>query len=462
MQFKKIHFIGVGGIGMSAIAQMLTRLGYEVSGSDVKESAITRHLSESGVRIRIGHSASNLGEAECVVFSSSIARDNPEIAAAQRNGLAVKHRSEMLAFLSSDKWTAAVSGTHGKSTTTSMLGFVYERCGKNPTVVVGAKVEQFGGGNLLLGAGPDMILEADESDASFLQYSPDAIIITNIDSDHLDYFRDLDEIEAVFCQFLGKLKTGGRFYGCAEDARVRRLLVSDKARRGVSYGFGPQWDYSAASPELVGRGGARFTLCRAGKRLGEVAISLYGLHNILNATAVCALALDQGLGFDAVRAAIKEYRGATRRFDLKFISEELTIVDDYAHHPTELRRTLEAARGFAGERRIFVLFQPHRYSRTKLLFDDFVKSFAIADEVIVTDVYAAGEQPLDGVSGEKLAQAIAKTGVRASYVPKAELAEEAASRLQKGDVAMTMGAGDIGETALEIKRIYEHKVAGRV
>lgn len=455
-QYRRIHFIGIGGIGMSAIAQMLLKLGYEVSGSDIKPNPLSRQLEALGARVFYGHSAANALGADCVVYSSSIDSANPELSMARLNKIPVKHRSQMLAFLSADKWTAAVSGTHGKSTTTSLLGCVYHEAGKNPTVLVGAKVDQFGG-NFLMGDGPVMIMEADESDASFLEYNPNAIIVTNIDTDHLDHFKNLENITATFKTFIGRLETGGRWYGCAENAEVKRLLA--ECPNGVSYGFNRSADYAAGEVELLGDKGSRFLLYKGGDALGEIRLSIFGRHNVLNAVGVCALALDQGLTFEQVRGAIRAYRGASRRFDLKLSSDDLIVVDDYAHHPTEIRATLEAAKGFSA-RRLVVVFQPHRYSRTQLLEKDFAPAFDLADDVVVTDIYAAGEKPIEGVTGRLLAERIS-AGRRspAQYMPRENLAATLAQHLRKGDFLITMGAGDIGEAANEMKKTHELKPA---
>jgi UDP-N-acetylmuramate--L-alanine ligase/UDP-N-acetylenolpyruvoylglucosamine reductase len=446
----RYHFVGIGGIGMSAIAQMLSKLGCTVSGSDIRATHLTRELEKMGIHVNYGHAAANLDGSDVVVYSSSIDEANPELKEARERGLTVWHRSRMLAELSRDKWTAAVSGAHGKSTTTSLLGWVYDRCGRKPTVVVGAKVQQLGG-NFVLGAGPNMILEADESDASFLQYNPDTIIVTNIDADHLDYFRDVEDIYDKFRAFLGRMKPGGRWYGCADNAYVRRLLA-ECPRGAVSYGTGADCDFAAEGIELLGGEGSRFALRARGRELGEVRLGIFGRHNVLNATAVIALALDQGLDFDAVRAAVREYRGAVRRFDIAMNTDDLILIDDYAHHPTEIAATLEAARGFS-RRRLLVVFQPHRYSRTQLLEEGFASCFDLADELVVTDVYAAGERPIEGVSGQALAARIARQRSKpTSFLPKDALLEGILARIRQGDMVMMMGAGDIGEVVHDVKR----------
>lgn len=449
-KLTRFHFVGIGGIGMSAIAQMLVKLGCTVTGSDIRATSITRQLEAIGIHIYYGHAASNLDGCHCVVYSSSIDPDNAELKEARKKRLVLKHRSQMLADLSADKWTAAISGAHGKSTTTSLLGWVYDQCGKKPTVIVGAKVKQLGG-NFLMGVGPNMIIEADESDASFLQYTPDAIIVTNIDSDHLDYFGNIDEIYDKFRQFVQQLKEGGRWYGCAEDERIR-LLLRQEPRGAVSYGFRSDCDYYASEVEYLGQEGCRFVLYGRGGRIGGLELHVYGRHNILNATAVCAMSIDQGLDFSMIRKAIQSYEGATRRFEILLNTPDLILVDDYAHHPTEIRTTLEAARQYS-KRRLLVVFQPHRYSRTKLLEKDFSSCFDLADELIVTDIYAAGENPIDGISGQRLTEKVRSLRIgKTSFVSKEHLAQTLFSNIRQGDMVITMGAGDIGELAHEIKK----------
>lgn len=453
---KRFHFVGIGGIGMSAIAQMLARNGCAVSGSDIRKSAITDELGRIGVRVFLGHSAAHLDGAECVVYSSSIDPENPELAEARRRGISVKHRSQALASLSAGKWTAAVSGTHGKSTTASLLGWIWRSCGLDPTVVVGAKVDQFGG-NLLVGTGNAMIIEADESDASFLEYEPDAAIVTNIDTDHLDHFESMERVERTFADFLARLKTGGRWYGCRECPRTARLLDA-RGSRGTGYGFSASSDWRAADAR-TGADGGSFVLYR-GAPLGEVRIRLHGVHNILNTTAAMALAIDAGIPFEKARDAAALYRGAARRFDFKINAEDITLIDDYAHHPTEVRATLAAARGFS-PRRILAVFQPHRFTRTRILESEFAGCFSGADELIVTDIYAAGERPAEGVTAAHLAQAIAARHAAVRYVPRPELVSRVTDSTRKGDIVITLGAGDIAETAEELKAVYERKFAVR-
>lgn len=448
-EFKSFHFIGIGGIGMSAIAQMLARKGYAVSGSDVEENYMTRALQKEGIAVMIGHHAKNVGKAACVVYSSSIRPDNPEMQEARRRQLAVHHRSEALAFLSRGQWTAAVSGTHGKTTTTAMLGRILQEAGKSPAVVVGAKVPELGG-NAVLGAGQMMVLEADESDSSFLAYEPDAIIVTNIDRDHLDHFTDLEEIYQTFLSFTRRLKPGGKWFGCTECPQTRRLL---KEAKGVGYGFAGDAGYIAAQTEIAA-GGSRYVVWGPRGEAGEVRLLVPGIHNVLNSLAAAAVALEAGCGWDAVARALGNFRGAARRFDIKVRGAGgYTLVDDYAHHPAEIRMTLGAARSFAPDR-ITAVFQPHRYSRTQALADEFASAFGDADEVIITDVYAASESPIPGVSGELLARQIrAEHTGTVRYVERARLLAELGTPAMRKGMVICMGAGDIGRVSEELKGI---------
>jgi UDP-N-acetylmuramate--alanine ligase len=447
------HFIGIGGIGMSAIAQMLARKGFLVTGSDVEENAMTRALNQQGIAVHVGHHAKNIGTAECIVYSSSIREDNPEIQEAKRRGLAVHHRSEALAFLSQGQWTAAVSGTHGKTTTTAMLGRIFQEEGRMPTVIVGAKVPELGG-NAVMGSGGMMVLEADESDSSFLAYEPDAIIVTNIDRDHMDHFLDLDEIYNTFLGFTRQLKSGGKWYGCTECPQTRKLL---KEAGGIGYGFSEDARYLAAQVELTA-GGSRYTVWGPTGVLGELRLGVPGVHNVLNSLGAAALALESGCSWSAVAKALESFRGASRRFDIRFKGKDFILVDDYAHHPAEIRVTLNAARSFKPSK-LTAVFQPHRYSRTLALADEFATAFNDADEVIITDVYAASESPIAGVSGELLARQIRDArGGEVRYVPRDRLHQELKKAVHLKGILLCMGAGDIGRLCEELKDAYTHEL----
>lgn len=445
-KYISFHFIGVGGIGMSAIARMMVRKGLVVTGSDVEENYMTRALRQEGIAVIIGHHAKNVGRAECVIYSSSIRPDNPEMQEARRRGLAVHHRSEALAFLSQGQWTAAVAGTHGKTTTTAMLGRILQEDGKSPAVVVGAKVPELGG-NAVLGSGRMMVLEADESDSSFLAYEPDSIIVTNIDRDHLDHFVDLEEIYRTFLAFTKRLKPAGKWFGCTECPQTRRLLAE---AGGIGYGFSGDAGYIAAETEIA-PGGSRYTVWARGQVMGEVKLSVPGIHNVLNSLAAAAVALEAGCGWEAVARALGSFKGASRRFDVKVRRPGYTLVDDYAHHPAEIRMTLGAARSY-GPQKITAVFQPHRYSRTQALAEEFAQAFGDADEVIITDVYAASESPIPGVSGELLARQIrAERGGAVRYIERSRLLAELSAPAMREGMVICMGAGDIGRLSDELK-----------
>lgn len=449
---KTYHFIGIGGIGMSAIAQMLHRRGCHVTGSDPVSSSITDYLKRIGIGIYSVHQAANIGSAECVVYSSSIREDNPEFVEAKRRGLRIMHRSEALAMLSHDRWTAAVSGTHGKTTTTAMLGRIFQRARRFPTIVVGARIPQLRG-NVLMGPGEDMILEADESDASFLAYHPDAIIVTNIDSDHLDHFGHLENVYLNFKKFIQSLKPGGYWVGCGECPLVKRLFA-ETTEKHVSYGLNSSFDYSALA--VLTRIGypASFDFAKNGERLGRITLKVVGKHNVLNALAAAALAMEHGISFDAIRSALESYEGASRRFDIKHSDELMMVVDDYAHHPTEIQSTIRAAQQFS-DLKIRVVFQPHRYSRTHLLKEEFGPAFSEADELILTDIYAASEQPIPGISSETLIPFIEENSrIPVSYIARDKLFAELSRMDNSGYMILCMGAGDIGQFAEELRTVY--------
>ena len=439
---------------MSALAQMLARQGLKVSGSDLHTSPITDELRGFGVRIHEGHAASNVNGAECVVFSSSISGTNPEVAEARRRNIPVLHRSEVLALVSAEKWSAAVSGSHGKSTTTGLLGWIYAQCGREPTVIVGARSRQLGG-NFMAGNGSRVIFEADESDASFLRYRPDAIIVTNMDSDHLDTFGDMEGLYKNFRSFVDQLKPGGRWFGCGECSYTARLL-KERPKGASSYGFDPRWDFSAQNVELRGEAGSRFDLWAKGERLGEARTRLFGKHNALNVTAAMALALSDGLEFSEVNAAVESYAGTARRFDILLQNENLIVVDDYAHHPTEIRRTLEAARGFS-PRRLLVVFQPHRYSRTHHFYKAFAQSFEGVDELILTEVYGAGEKNGFDVCSKMIYEEMRSHGSRnVRVMDKKEIITYLMSKPDPQGIVTFVGAGDIGDVADEFANRFKN------
>lgn len=438
-----IHFVGIGGIGMSGIAELLLNLGYRVSGSDLRRSDTTDRLSALGAEVRFGHAAENVPEdGHVVVVSSAVRQDNPEVVEAHRRKIPVIPRAEMLAELMRMKYGIAIAGTHGKTTTTSMVATVLAAAGWDPTAVVGGKLNSLGS-NAKLGQGEFLVAEADESDGSFLRLSPTVAVVTNIDPEHLDFYSGIGQIKETFLHFINKVPFYGFAVLCIDHPNVQELLPSVE-KTVVTYGFSRHADYRAE--DVVASGMAnRFTVLARGERLGEVTLRAPGRHNVSNALAAAAVACELGVPFDRVRDGLAEYGGVVRRFQVKGEAGGVTVVDDYGHHPAEVRATLEAAREVWPSRRIVVGFQPHRYTRTRALFREFLSAFHDADVLLVFDVYAAGEEPVDGATGERLCEAIREHGHKAAvYGGKAvEAGGTVRSLLLPGDVFITMGAGDV-------------------
>jgi UDP-N-acetylmuramate--alanine ligase len=441
---KHFHFVGIGGAGMSGIAELLLSLGYQVSGSDLKRSAATERLAGLGATIYEGHAASHVEGAAAVVASSAVNAANPEVAEARRRGIPVIPRGEMLAELMRLKYGVAVAGSHGKTTTTSMIAAVLSSAGLDPTIAVGGRVDAIGS-NARLGGGDIMVVEADESDGSFLKLAPIIAVITNIDREHLDHYRDLEQIRQAYIEFANKVPFYGVAVVCADDANVQAVLPLI-TRRVIRYGTpgasGPDCDLSAT--EITHDGfGSRFRL--AG--LGEFTLGVPGRHNVLNAMAAIAVGLHLDVPIDSIRAALTSYGGVDRRFQIRGVVRGVTVIDDYGHHPTEIAATLAAARSAARGGRVLVAFQPHRYSRTCLLLDEFSRAFGDADHVWITDIYPAGEAPIEGVSGQALAAAVAAAGHQnVRYTPGFDqLVEELAAQAREGDLVIALGAGHINQ-----------------
>lgn len=447
---SRIHFIGLGGIGMSGIARLYLSLGHSIQGSDVQKNETLAELEKMGANVFIGHDEAHVSGADRVVYSSSIPADHPERLAAARRGVSILHRSEALAELCRGKLTIAIAGTHGKTTTTAMVGLILEEAGRDPSVAVGAVVRQLGG-NARLGLGPEMVIEADESDASFLNFLPDFAVITNIDREHMDHYGSMEDVERTFERFIGRLPEDGLWVGCAEDERVRRI-AEKRIRPSRLYGFekhdGRFWASDIREcPE--GRRGSAFTVHFGDKRLGDARLKLIGRHNVLNALAAFTVADHLGIDFETAVRGLARFEGAGRRFDVRFESPDLWVVDDYAHHPTEIQKTLAGARRL--NRRIFAVFQPHRYTRTQDLFAQFASSFGDADKLFITDIYAASETPRPGVSGESLARAVAGGGHKdTAYVPRRDVVERVLAEMRPGDLVITLGAGCITRASAEI------------
>jgi len=438
---RNIHFVGIGGIGMSGIAEVLLNLGYQVSGSDLSASDITRRLAQLGAKIMVGHDADHIGNADVVVVSSAVKGDNPEVLEAHGRNIPVIPRAEMLAELLKMKFSIAVSGSHGKTTTTSMIATVLASGGLDPTMVIGGRLGSIGS-NARLGDGEVIVAEADESDGSFLKLSPTIAVITNIDLEHLDHYRDLEEIKSAFLAFANSIPFYGATVLCGDDANIRSILPEIK-RRAITYGLGEQVELRAKDIESVGRK-TRFSVCLRDSCLGTVEIPIPGIFNVLNALATVAVGRELDLPFSAIQRGLKEFTGVHRRLEVKGVCKGITVIDDYGHHPTEIRATLEALKNAWPGRRI-VIFQPHRYSRTKALFDDFLISFSDADLLIVTDIYPAGETPLMGISAPLLVEGIRGKGkqeviYRANFE---DIVDFLLREAKGGDVILTLGAGNV-------------------
>jgi len=441
-KIQRIHFVGIGGIGMSGIAEVLVNLGYKVSGSDIKEGPTTQRLKGLGVEIHIGHEASNVQDAQVVVISSAVRGDNPEVVAAHTLKIPVIPRGEMLAELMRMKYGIAVAGSHGKTTTTSMIAQTLSQGGIDPTIVIGGKLGAIGS-NAKLGKGPFLVAEADESDGSFLMLSPTIGIITNIDREHLDHYKDLDEIKDAFVSFGNKIPFYGSVFVCMDCPSI--ASIRPRLRRQVrTYGTHPQVDIRATD---ITQDGWRTTFkVRAyGEDLGTFSLGVPGHHMVLNALATIGVALEMGVEREIISASLSSFTGADRRFQKKGERKGVLVVDDYGHHPTEIAATLGAARKGFPDRRIVVAFQPHRYTRTQALLEEFGQAFFDADVVAITDIYAASEPPIPGLTGRTLVETLQAHGQReVHYVPRIEDLPKALDEISKeGDLLMTFGAGTI-------------------
>lgn len=443
---QHVHFIGIGGYGMSAIARVLLDLGYHVSGSDVARNKLVERLEERGANVTIGHAPENIAGADLIVYSTSIRQDNVEIQAAREQGIETIHRSQMLARLLNDKYGIAVAGAHGKTTTSSMLAQTLELCGVDPTYIIGGEIVSLKG-NAKAGKSKYVVAEADESDGSFLEYYPYIAIVTNIEADHLEnYDGDFANLKRAYAQFLSQVRPEGTAIVCVDDPHVRDLIPEVQGRY-ISYGLKHPADYHATNFRFDQQE-TSFTVVCGEEVLGDVRLRVPGLHNISNALSVIIASLELGLPFSEIAEALYEFQSTKRRFQVIGEENQVMIVDDYAHHPTEIQATLKAAKAL--NRRIVAVFQPQRYSRTHLLFQEFSESFADADEVIIHTIYApAGEKPIEGVSAEKLAEQVVKnSNPNTRFIgEKEELIDYLVTHTQPGDLVLTMGAGDIWRVA---------------
>ena len=468
-KIQRIHFVGIGGIGMSGIAEVLINLGYKISGSDLKPSSITQRLAGMGARVFEEHAAENIAGAEVVVTSSAIvqgnsqnpSQSNPEVEEAHRLHIPVIPRAEMLAELMRLKYGIAIAGMHGKTTTTSMVAAVLAAGGLDPTVVVGGRVDAMGS-NARLGNSEYMVVEADESDRSFLKLSPVLAVVTNIDREHMDCYRNMRDVKHAFLEFMDRVPFYGVVVVCNDDPLLRRLFPQIR-RRTISYGTrrgsdfhirlgeagfdsAPEPPEPSPEPSKELRPTSRFHVTYGGRDLGEFRLHVPGLHNVLNATAAIAVGIGLDIAPDAIRAALENFRGVDRRFQLRGRGAGVSVIDDYGHHPTEIRATLAAARQ-CGFQKVHVIFQPHRYTRTRDLMDEFATAFENADSLVVLDIYAASEAPIEGVTGQLLAQVIAETGKpAASYASSfADGVESVVEAARPGDMILTLGAGSVSQ-----------------
>ena len=456
--FQRIHLVGIGGIGMSGIAEVLLTLGYAVSGSDLKSSAITDRLRNLGAKIYEGHRAEQVHGAHVVVVSSAVPAHNPEVAEAHRLKIPVIPRAEMLAELMRLKYGIAVAGAHGKTTTTSMVASVLGSAGLDPTFVVGGILKQ-AGTTARLGRGEYMVVEADESDRTFLLLAPVVAVVTTIDREHMDHYRSLEEIQEVFTQFVNRVPFYGAVVLCLDEPNVQAILPQVK-RPVITYGTSSQADLAISEVQLLGLE-SEFRLTFRGDDLGKFHLPAPpGIHNVRNAAAAAAVALYLNVPADLIREGLEKFRGVGRRFDVKAVVNGITLVDDYGHHPVEIRATLEAARGCRYER-LLVLFQPHRYTRTKHLWDEFCRAFNQADLLVMTDIYAANEASIPGVMGQGLAEAIRAAGHK-NVVFRSSMQEGIEHLLQAarpGDAVLTIGAGNVGRALGELVILLGAKVS---
>jgi UDP-N-acetylmuramate--alanine ligase len=448
-KYQHIHFVGIGGVGMSGIAEVLLTLGYRVTGSDARRSETVERLERLGAKVYLGHEGTQVEGAQVVVYSSAVARDNVEVQTARQRGVPVIGRAEMLAELMRLKYGIAIAGTHGKTTTTSMVAAVLGAGGFDPTVVVGGRVHGLGA-NARLGQGEFLVAEADESDGSFLKLSPTIAVVTTVDAEHLDHYADLDAIVAAFLTFVNKVPFYGSAVVCLDDLNVQRMIPRiDK--RVVTYGLEAGADLMARRLSFAEMRSV-FEVVHRGKPLGPVTLQVPGRHNVLNALAAAAVGLDLEMPFDKIQAALASFAGVQRRFQIRGEAQGVLVVDDYGHHPAEIRATLAAAKaGF--DRRVITVFQPHRYSRTQHLRNDFLTAFYQSDVLIVMDIYAAGEAPIEGVHARDLADGIAAHGHReVLYLggDRAAIVDYLCESTRAGDLVLTLGAGDVGQLGGEL------------
>ncbi|MFH1782692.1 MAG: UDP-N-acetylmuramate--L-alanine ligase [Candidatus Omnitrophota bacterium] len=452
-----IHFIGIGGAGMSGLAEVFHYNGYNVQGSDIKKTKVTARLEVLGIHVQESHDAVNVKNADFVVYSSCIKETNPEIIEAKRKKIFILKRIEALNMLLKDKDLIAVSGTHGKTTTTSLIAYLLIKADFDPTVFIGADVS-FLGGNAHYGKGDIVVTEADESDGSFLLLNPLYTISTNIDREHMDYYSSMDNVLASYKQFIQNTRDYGCSLVCIDDKNLREIAAS-ASKRVLSYGFSEDADIRATNVKLLGLGGSEFDLILKGKLLGAIKISLIGEHNILNSLAAIGLSMDLGVDFSSIKEAIVDFKGADRRFSVRRLDSDIVVIDDYAHHPTEIKATLKGMEDSG--KRIIAVFQPHRYSRTKYLKEEFSTSFDMADHLVITDIYSAHEKPIDGVTARDICNSVEKAGHKdVNFISKQNIVKHLMRVIKPGDALFILGAGDIDELPEDIVKALEGGKAG--
>jgi UDP-N-acetylmuramate--alanine ligase len=448
---RVVHFVGIGGIGMSGIAEVLMTLGFRVTGSDVKDSPTVERLRQLGAEVAKGHDAAHVGEADVVVVSSAVRPENPEVAGALARGIPVIRRAEMLAELMRLKYGIAIAGTHGKTTTTSMIASCLAAAGLDPTVVIGGRFDRLGGTNARLGTGEYLVAEADESDGTFTLLSPTVTVVTNIDPEHLDHHGSMENLEEAFAEFASSVPFYGFSVLCLDHPRVQALIPRVR-RRVVTYGFARHADVRATRVRFDGLH-TRFTVWRDGEELGEVNLGMPGRHNVQNATGAVAAATELSIPFSQVQEALHGFSGVERRFTVVGEPNGILLVDDYAHHPVEIQATLGAADTAFPDRRIVAIFQPHRYTRVRDLWEGFVTSFNRASVVVVCPVYAAGEEPIAGIDHERIAHEMRERGHKGTraVADLAAAVDVLASTLKKGDVAISLGAGNVNQVVRDLE-----------
>lgn len=448
---KNVHFVGIGGIGMSGIAEILLSQGFTITGSDLNKTEVTDRLESLGIKIYEGHSAENLKEADVVVFSSAVTLDNPEVKAAQERKIPVIKRSEMLAECMRMKYGIGIAGTHGKTTTTSMVGLVLTEAGIDPTIIVGGKLSSLGGTNARLGHSDYIVVEADEFDRTFLKLTPVIAALTTLEREHLDTYKDLDDIKGAFVEFANKVPFFGFVVLCLDEPALQDIipLINKKI---FTYGLTPHADIRAIDITHKERS-TEYTLVYKGKELGRIKLNIPGLHNVRNSLVAVTIAFEMGVEFDLIKKALESFTGVYRRFEKKY-DNDLMVIDDYGHHPTEINVTLDGIRR-GWNRRLVAVFQPHLYSRTKDFSQEFGRSFLNSDIFICTDVYPAREKPIEGITGELIADASKKFGHKNVYYEpdKTKVPDLLKKICKKGDIVITLGAGDIwkfGEKFVEL------------